>query len=596
MNKQTNLKHFVQVVRLSHPHIVWLWSCYGFFTAILPFLSLYFSSLILNALLQQQYEQATILVLWMGGSTLICSLISKYCFQEIELIRQTATQELDQKLLEKAMLMQYSQLEQQKTMDTLRRTRNSAKGSGDIGSAIQVASKCAVSLFQIVFAIIILILLLAKLQTVDRYLFLFLLLLVIFLKIKQVFAKLHGVYLEELCNNNDRTNAKTAYLWDLFYFMKMAKEIRLYQMTSLFERKLVEIEQESAYHAYSCKNGTLVFISQVFGQVMSFGAYVYVASLALRKLITIGDVLYISGAIMQAVTAIAQLQVDYAQLLHQCSYLNSFHEFLHSANMSYDGTLPIEKRDDGAYEFEFRHVSFHYPDHDELVLHDVNLHFHLKETMALVGRNGSGKTTIVKLLCRLYEPTEGEILLNGINIMKYDYEEYTRIFSVVFQDFKLLSYELSEVIAGSTAVEKERLWMALEKAHMLENVSSLPKQENTLLFHDNGDGVSVSGGEAQKLAIARAFYKDAPFVILDEPTAALDPIAEAEVYEQFHQMVKDKTTLYISHRMSSCQFCDRILVLEEGTIKEEGTHQELLKLGNLYASLWNAQAQYYVNT
>ena len=212
----------------------------------------------------------------------------------------------------------------------------------------------------------------------------------------------------------------------------------------------------------------------------------------------------------------------------------------------------------------------------------------------IVGMNGAGKTTIVKLLCRLYEPTEGEILLNGINIKKYDYAEYTRIFSVVFQDFALFSFELDENIAGSNQVDEDKLNTVLQRIDMKDRVNSFRDKTHSLLFKDTGDGVNVSGGEAQKLAIARALYKDAPFVILDEPTAALDPISEAEIYENFNTLVENKTTLYISHRMSSCKFCDRIVVMNQGEIAEEGTHEELLNNQKLYAKLWDAQAKYYM--
>jgi ATP-binding cassette subfamily B protein len=261
--------------------------------------------------------------------------------------------------------------------------------------------------------------------------------------------------------------------------------------------------------------------------------------------------------------------------------------------MHYDGTLPIEKRDDGEYEFEFRHVSFRYPQQKNDVLHDVNIRFHVKEKLAIVGMNGAGKTTIVKLLCRLYDPSEGEILLNGINIQKYDYAEYTSIFSVVFQDFALFSYPLDENVAGASTPNDKRIASVLQRLDIWERIKSFTYQENSLLFTNYANGVNVSGGEAQKLAIARALYKDAPFVILDEPTAALDPLSEAEIYEHFDMLVKGKTTLYISHRMSSCKFCDRIIVMKQGKVEEEGTHDTLLKENGVYAQLWNAQAQYY---
>ncbi len=227
------------------------------------------------------------------------------------------------------------------------------------------------------------------------------------------------------------------------------------------------------------------------------------------------------------------------------------------------------------------------------VLRNVNLKFNVNKRFAIVGQNGAGKTTIIKLLCRLYEPTEGEILLNGINIEKYDYAEYTGIFSVVFQDFKLFPLPLDENIAGSDEVDRKRCLEVIEQVGLKETVMNWPERERTRLYKNLGDGINVSGGEAQKIAIARALYKDSPFVIMDEPTAALDPIAEAEIYENFNEMIHDKTAIFISHRMSSCKFCDEIIVFENGEIVQKGEHVKLVEEAGLYQQLWNAQAQYY---
>ena len=203
---------------------------------------------------------------------------------------------------------------------------------------------------------------------------------------------------------------------------------------------------------------------------------------------------------------------------------------------------------------------------------------------------------MIKLLCRLYDPTEGEITLNGIDIRKYDYQEYMRLFSVVFQDFKLFALPLGQNVAASTEVDADRAEECLVKSGFSERLRELPLGLDTCLYKDfDADGVSISGGEAQKIALARALYKDAPFIVLDEPTAALDPIAEFEVYSRFNEIIEDKTTVFISHRLSSCRFCDDIAVFHEGRLVQRGSHQQLLadKDGK-YAELWNAQAQYYV--
>lgn len=261
----------------------------------------------------------------------------------------------------------------------------------------------------------------------------------------------------------------------------------------------------------------------------------------------------------------------------------------------YRGKLPVEKRLDNQYEIEFRNVSFRYPGTETYALKNLSLKLHIGERMAIVGMNGSGKTTMIKLLCRLYDPQEGEILLNGVDIRKFRQEEYIRLFSVVFQDFKLLSMPLGENVAASLDVDEKLAEQVLRKAGLSERLAKLPEGLETWLYQDIADdGVEISGGEAQKIAIARALYKDAPFVLLDEPTASLDPLSEYEIYSGFDAMVGDKTAIYISHRLSSCRFCDDIAVFHEGRLVQRGTHEELLKdEQGKYYELWNAQAQYY---
>lgn len=211
-----------------------------------------------------------------------------------------------------------------------------------------------------------------------------------------------------------------------------------------------------------------------------------------------------------------------------------------------------------------------------------------------MGLNGSGKTTFIKLLCRLYDPEEGEILLDGIDIREYRYDEYLGLFSVVFQDFRLFSFPVGENVAADTAYDAARVYDCLAHAGIKDRIDDMDKGLETCLYKDfDENGVEISGGEAQKLALARALYKNAPFLILDEPTAALDPIAECEVYTQFDRTVGDKTAVYISHRLASCRFCDEVIVFEAGRILERGRHEELLRQNGRYAQLWNAQAQYY---
>ena len=214
-----------------------------------------------------------------------------------------------------------------------------------------------------------------------------------------------------------------------------------------------------------------------------------------------------------------------------------------------------------------------------------------------MGKNGSGKSTLVKLLTRLYDPTEGEITLNGIDIRKYKYEEYMDLFSVVFQDSKLFSFSLAENVAADTEYDEKRVTDCVNRSGLTYRLSEMENGIKTCLYKDFDEhGVEISGGEAQKLCLARAIYKGAPFIVLDEPTAALDPISEHDIYTKFNSIVGTRTAIYISHRLSSCCFCDDITVLDGGRIVERGSHDKLLDDKGAYFELWSAQAEYYRDT
>lgn len=323
--------------------------------------------------------------------------------------------------------------------------------------------------------------------------------------------------------------------------------------------------------------------------------YLFTCLKALGGAFDVGSITQYVGAATAMVTNVFALTDMIGILKTNTPYLDKTFEFLDIPNAMYQGSLTTEKRSDRKYEVEFLDVSFRYPGSEIWSLRHVNMKFKIGRRLAIVGENGSGKTTFIKLLCRLYDPQEGQILLNGIDIRKYKYDDYRNIFSVVFQDFQLICQPLGNNVAGSMTYDRERAKKALIDAGFGSRLASMKKGLDTMLYKNlSEDGVDVSGGEAQKIAIARALYKDAPFIILDEPTAALDPMAEAEIYEKFDKIAGDKTAVYISHRLSSCKFCDEIAVFHEGAVIQQGTHDELIGDTNgKYYELWNAQAQYY---
>ena len=323
--------------------------------------------------------------------------------------------------------------------------------------------------------------------------------------------------------------------------------------------------------------------------------YLFTCLKALGGAFDVGSCTQYIGAATAMVANVFALTDMIGTLKANTPYLEKTFAFLDIPNSMYQGSLTTEKRSDRRYEVEFKDVSFRYPGSDIWALRHVNMKFKVGKRLAIVGENGSGKTTFIKLLCRLYDPQEGQILLNGIDIRKYRYDDYMGIFSVVFQDFQLICQPLGNNVAGSMKYDRDRAKKALIDAGFADRLAAMEKGLDTMLYKNlSEDGVEVSGGEAQKIAIARALYKDAPFIILDEPTAALDPIAEAEIYSKFDEIAGDKTAVYISHRLSSCKFCDEIAVFHEGAVVQQGSHAELLAdRGGKYYALWNAQAQYY---
>ena len=392
------------------------------------------------------------------------------------------------------------------------------------------------------------------------------------------------------------TEEKLTYLnQNIFFNYRAGKVIRIFGMQDMLlkngERELAGM-MDFYGRMIDVKRGEAAENLTVSGLFTVF-SYLLVLLKTVSGAITVGAFTRYVGALNQFGSACASLIEYNAAIRRNAAYMQQFLDFLDVKEKHPHGTIPVEKRTDGEYELAFENVSFRYPGSKGYVLKNVSCRLDMKRKMAVVGRNGAGKTTFIKLLCGLYEPTEGRITLNGVDIRKYRPEEYRELFGVVFQDFRLFSFPVWENVAAGYERDDGRLRRALRQAGALELVQAMPDGPDTLLYKNTGDGVEISGGEAQKLAIARALYKDAALVILDEPTAALDPIAEAEVYVRFDEMTEGKTSIYISHRMSSCRFCDDIVVFDGRRIAERGSHERLLEAGGLYARLWNAQARYY---
>ena len=376
-------------------------------------------------------------------------------------------------------------------------------------------------------------------------------------------------------------------------------DMRFYKQQAIAENYLEKnntFSMKSTFAQYAKgPMGLLIALSSCVSAFLTGLIYLLVCIKAWAGAFGLGTATQYIGSVTSFFGGFSELMKCIGVMRINSSFLDTVFELLDTPNTMYQGSLTTEKRSDIQYDVEFRDVSFKYPGSEAYALRHVNMKFKVGSRLAVVGMNGSGKTTFIKLLCRLYDPTEGEILLNGINIRKYRYDDYMKIFSVVFQDFQLLALPLGQNVAASQTYDAARVLDCLNKAGFGEKLAKMPHGLDTYLYKSvDTEGVDVSGGEAQKIAIARALYKDSPFIILDEPTAALDPIAEAEIYSKFDEIAGDKTAVYISHRLSSCKFCDEIAVFDSGSVIQQGTHSDLLAdESGKYFELWNAQAQYY---
>lgn len=409
-----------------------------------------------------------------------------------------------------------------------------------------------------------------------------------------------GSYYAKHADSHNLGNRLFSFFGWLGYYSELAPDVRIYRQDRICDRH--NHNKDDTF----CSNG--LFARLAWGPIGLFAAagsavsviftgvvYAFVCLKALAGAFGLGSVTQYVASITKVSGGMSSFVSTLGDMRNNAPFLELTFEFLDIPNNMYQGSLTVEKRNDRKYEVEFRNVSFKYPGSENYALRNVNMKFEIGKRLAVVGMNGSGKTTFIKLLCRLYDPTEGEILLNGIDIRKYNYAEYMNIFSVVFQDFKLFSLTLGENVASGSNIDREKVIDCLNKAGFGGRLAEMPNGIDTYLYTDyEKDGVNVSGGEAQKIAIARALYKDSPFIILDEPTAALDPIAEAEIYGKFDEIAGDKTAIYISHRLSSCKFCDEIAVFHEGAVIQQGTHASLVAdESEKYYELWHAQAQYY---
>lgn len=387
------------------------------------------------------------------------------------------------------------------------------------------------------------------------------------------------------------------YFLNLFSDYKTGKEIRLYKEQNIINdiatsKIVTDGENIMKKTALQCARSSSIVA--ILASIVGFGVYLFIGVKGILGLFSVGSLVLYCGSFLQIVKGVMKMTWTFGQTEKIIPLVNYYFEILNTSDEMTYGTKEIDLADN--FDVEFKNVSFRYPNCETYALKNVNIKINSGEHYAIVGKNGSGKTTFIKLLCRLYDVSKGAILINGINIKEYTKDSIIRLYSVVFQDYKIFSLTAAQNIAASDDYDKAKLYDSFEKADIKERILKMANKENTYLYKDlDENGVEISGGEAQKLALTRALYKDASIVILDEPTASMDPISESSMYSRFNSFVENKTAIYISHRLSSCAFCDNIAVFDKAELVEIGTHKDLIKLNGKYAELWNAQAEYYLN-
>ncbi len=378
-----------------------------------------------------------------------------------------------------------------------------------------------------------------------------------------------------------------------------AKDIRVYNMTDFLMRKISRHLKENTEFDIKRNNGH--YINVVFEDLLKFGisigAYLYLIHLKLNSDMTLGDFSLYFGAITGFGSWLNQI-VDSISNLIECDHkVNDYRNFLNLQDKMNKGDgEALPSKEELPCSIDIENVSFTYDEADEPTLKNVSLSIKAGEKIAVVGVNGAGKSTLVKVISGLFLPQEGKIKINGVDSTLFNRDEYYKLFSAIFQDVSLLPASIAKNIAlcEEDKIDRNRLWECMRLAGIDEKINSLDDKENTLLVKEVNEGATaLSGGELQRLLLARSIYKDSPIIILDEPTAALDPIAENNIYLKYNELTKGKTSIYISHRLSSTRFCDRIVLLDNSEIAEIGTHDELMTLGGKYTEMFETQSKYY---
>jgi ATP-binding cassette subfamily B protein len=577
----------------------------GFFSAIFPLISVYISREIINQLSQTIDYTDLMKFITIGLSLIFVSQIISGLFNYIHQFEQAEFYmklEIVRNL--KSIDMEFQYVEDPAIKDL--RQKITIIGYSGTGSYEMIANRLKDFVYYFVSIIgavwLILPAFLYRTNTIyDSWVFLIALIALLSGSsyLTAIYHTKQNQKLKKLFETIHHANTMFNYLADMLLNPENGKEIRLYRQQSHIQKWFDDDTGQKGSVAkmiraiHQAWSNTQMF-SLSINQVVVLFLYLLVALKGLKGGLPLGQIVAATASLNILIAVLSEAVTQFSMSLSDSAGINLHYEYMDLPNQTQIGSIPVEKRLDYDYQLSAKQVSFTYPGTQKEVLSDISIDFEVGRSYAIVGENGSGKTTFIKLLTRLYDPSEGEILLNGIAANKYDADQYYSIFNVVFQDFDLFSFQLGESIATSQVVDESRAIQAIKDVGFWERYQQLPKGLDTSLNKEfDSDGITLSGGEQQKIALARAIYNDGPIYVLDEPTAALDPISEFEIYQHFQQMTKGKTSLIISHRLSSCRFSDEILVFDRGKIVQRGSHEELVHVPGKYADLWHAQAKHY---
>ncbi len=585
-------KHEAELIFLFKQ--IWKWdkgmylsmALYTIFFSLTPLIAIYVPKLIIDSLQSQDWQRILFIVI--GGFVLSasCAFMTEFLRGNYRMRFNAVRYKLIEQLNLTTMTMPYPLTEDADILDKLRTISqtllNPHAGAGGIMEKL-------LSIFGSIVGVISLV---AVISTLNIWVLLALLVTILATYTLSLKA---GQYEEQRGEAYHGAFRRHYYTTETSVDFRFGKDIRMYQLGGLLKAKRDEAAANAITISKAIANkkfGSELVIA-VIGLLRDLLIYGYITYSLLRGEISAGDFFLYTGAATTVVFWLSETMRDFSFIQVQRSYVRKYQDFIREARIPEDSGLPVTDFLSG-FDIEFQDVSFSYPGSDKLILEHLNLNIPYGERLALVGENGAGKTTIVKLLTRLYEPTSGQILLNGRNIQDYDYTGYQNLISTILQDAKVFPFTLAENIAMETDIDAQRLDATINHSGLQSLVGSLPDGAETWLLKIlNENGIDLSGGQRQKMFLARALYENRPFIILDEPTAALDPLAEYEMYQSFDRTIEDRSAIYISHRLSSTQFCDHIAFLEHGRITEFGTHQSLIKQGGSYAELFEIQAQYY---